>query len=389
MKIQTSKRIYAHIDCDSFFASCEILRNPKLKNKYVCVWEEIIVAATYNAKKIGIKVGTPIWEAKKILKNRDTYFCPVNMNLYIDTSRKLMSYLREHTLDVRIFSVDEAFVEISWLPEMHKLDVDTYLQNLQYDILKIIGVPVSIWVSNTRLKAKIFSKVYKPFWICIWIDTDEEKNIFRRLSFREIPFIWSQTAKKLDYHISYIQDYIDIWYFNIVRRFWKNGGKIWLELRGVSSMEFKAKSIAKSIWRARGFNRDMTSSEQILLKKIQSNVERLCNELYYKSYEIWNIELLLVDDSWQKYRIKTEFSVYSSDRKAIFSELTKLFYNIYNPNTLYRKTWIFSSLVQSVEQKQLSLFQQENRQHKQNIYMEKLLCDMQQKYGEGVLRVGI
>ena len=52
MKCKTSKHIFAHIDCDSFFASCEILRNPKLRGKYVCVGSEIIVAATYNAKKL-------------------------------------------------------------------------------------------------------------------------------------------------------------------------------------------------------------------------------------------------------------------------------------------------------------------------------------------------
>jgi nucleotidyltransferase/DNA polymerase involved in DNA repair len=113
MKIKTSQYIYAHIDCDSFFASCEIYNNPQLKNKYVCVGGEIIVAATYNAKKLGVKVGTPLWEAQRILKNKDAYFCGVNMASYVDISRKLMAYLREHTLDVRVFSVDEAFVEIS------------------------------------------------------------------------------------------------------------------------------------------------------------------------------------------------------------------------------------------------------------------------------------
>jgi len=74
MKFKTSNHIYAHIDCDSFFASCEILRNPKLYGKYVCVGTEIIIAATYNAKALGVKVGTPIWEAKKILRGKDAYF---------------------------------------------------------------------------------------------------------------------------------------------------------------------------------------------------------------------------------------------------------------------------------------------------------------------------
>jgi nucleotidyltransferase/DNA polymerase involved in DNA repair len=353
------------------------------------VWGEIIVAATYNAKKAWIKVWTPIWEAKKILKNKDVYFSWVNMNLYINISRKLMKYLRENTLDVRIFSIDEAFVEISGLAKLQGLDLDDYLSHLQKDILENIWIPVSIWVSNTRLKAKIFSKVNKPFWIFRWIDYDVERTIFSTLSFREIPFVWSQTSKKLDYYISYIQDYIDIGYFDIVRKFWKNGWKIWLELRGVSSMEFKTKSIAKSIWRARAFNREMTSDTRILLKKIQLNVDRLCDELHHKWYEILNIELLLIDSNWEKHKIKTEFSVYTADRKFIFWELKKIFNQIYNPNLCYRKTWVFSSQIQSTENKQLSLFQWENKQHIQSINIENFLHDMQEKYWEGIVKVGV
>jgi len=240
---------------EEFFASCEILSNPKLVGKYVCVGSEIIVAATYNAKQLWVKVWTPVWEAKKILKNKDAYFSWVHMDSYINISRKLMKYLKEHTLDVRIFSIDEAFVEISWLPELAGQGIEDYLSSLQQNILREIWVPVSIWVSNTRLKAKIFSKLRKPFGICVWVDMGIEKEIFQGLSFREIPFIWSQTAKKLDHYISSLQDYVDIWYFDIMRRFGKNGGKIWLELRGVSSMSFRKKGTQKSMGRAENQNK--------------------------------------------------------------------------------------------------------------------------------------
>lgn len=389
MKFQTSKHIYAHIDCDSFFASCEILHNPKLRGKYVCVGWDIIVAATYNAKKLWVKVGTPIWEAQRILRNKDAFFSWVHMSLYVDISRKLMKYLNENTLDVRIFSIDEAFVEITWLPEMYKLDIETYLLRLQQDILDTVWIAVSIGVSNTRLKAKIFSKVNKPFWICVWIDSDIERGIFTSLWFREIPFIGLQTSKKLEQHILNIQDYVDIGYFDIVRRFWKNWGKIWFELKGVSSMSFATKGVAKSMGRVRAFNREMTSDTHILLKKIQANVDRFCDELSYKWYEILNIELILIDKDWNQYKIRTEFSVYTSDRKVIFSGLTTLFEHIYTMNVLYRKTWVFSSQIQSIQNKQLSLFTKENINHSKNLYIENLLHEMEEKYGKGILRIGV
>jgi len=67
MRFKISKKIYAHIDCDSFFVACEVFRNPGLAKKHVCVGKDITIAASYSAKRKGVKVGTPFWEAKRIL----------------------------------------------------------------------------------------------------------------------------------------------------------------------------------------------------------------------------------------------------------------------------------------------------------------------------------
>ena len=97
MKLKVSKKIFAHIDCDSFFVSCEIFRNPHLKNSYVCVGNEIIVAASYNAKALGIKTGTPVWEARKMLP-KNAVFLSVDMAWYAKISRRLMDFLSAYTL---------------------------------------------------------------------------------------------------------------------------------------------------------------------------------------------------------------------------------------------------------------------------------------------------
>lgn len=388
MKCKISKHIYAHIDCDSFFASCEVLRRPELHWKYVCVWGEIIIAATYNAKKLGVKCGTPIWEAKKILKGKQAYFCWVDIPYYTKVSQKIMDFLKDNTLDVRKFSIDEAFVEITWLPEMHKISLQDFLQKLQQDILKNIWVPVSIWVSNTRLKAKIFSKVNKPFWNYIWLENKKERNIFQELSYREIPFIGRQTAKKLDHELQYISDYIALWYFETLRRFWKNGAKIWLELSGVESMSFLPKKQAKSIGRARGFNREMTSNTKILLKKLQYNLQRLLWELFEKNMHLASIEILLIDSDWKHYSMRKDLVDYSSDEIFIFSEIEKLFSRIYIPWKLYRKTWVFSRNIQSRENRQLSIFGRENINNNSSEKLEKVLQSVRMKYGEESIRVG-
>lgn len=388
MRLKISKKIFAHIDCDSFFASCEQIRNPALMQKYVCVGSEIIVAASYNAKALGIKVGTPIWEARKILRGKDAYFCGVDISYYQKISRQLMQYLERYTLDVRKFSIDEAFVEITGLPEMYGLSEEAFIKRLQKNIYDFLHIPVSIWVANTRLKAKIFSKIHKPFGYCIGGRESYEREIFSELSFHEIPFVGKQTQKKLDFSIRSIEDYINLWYFEILRRFGKNGARIWLELRGVSVMEFEKKALQKSIGRARGFNREMTNSQDILLKKIFHNLEKICDELYEMRAEIRNISLLLIDADWKKYRISSELEYYTSERIVLQKELSSLFFKIYIPGNLYRKTWVFSSDLRSIHHKQLSIFESENTNFEANQWLESVLNELHMLYGEESVRVG-
>jgi hypothetical protein len=71
MEFNVSKQLFAHIDCDCFYASCEVMRDPKLRDKCVCVWGDIIITSNYNARKYGVKVGTPIWEAERLIPKKD------------------------------------------------------------------------------------------------------------------------------------------------------------------------------------------------------------------------------------------------------------------------------------------------------------------------------
>ena len=82
MYFNASKQLFAHIDCDCFFASCEMFRDPRLKNKCVCIGGDIIITANYKARTYGVKVGTPIWVARKMIPERELVMLPPDMNLY-------------------------------------------------------------------------------------------------------------------------------------------------------------------------------------------------------------------------------------------------------------------------------------------------------------------
>ncbi len=94
MFFKSSTSVYAHIDCNSFFASCEVLRNPALKGKCVCIGDQISIAASYEAKKFGVKTGTPMWEAERILGERLIKILP-DHKFYSDVSKRLMCYMEK------------------------------------------------------------------------------------------------------------------------------------------------------------------------------------------------------------------------------------------------------------------------------------------------------
>lgn len=144
MRFKTSKKLWFHVDCDSFFAACEILRHPELKENYVCVGGDIIIAASYNAKALGIKVGTPIWEARRILPAKKTHYFAPDISYYSEISQKLMVFLREYSEKIEIFSIDEAFCDMTGIPECFKMDAWDYALFLQKKILDEIGISVTV-----------------------------------------------------------------------------------------------------------------------------------------------------------------------------------------------------------------------------------------------------
>lgn len=154
-------------------------------------------------------------------------------------------------------------------------------------------------------------------------------------------------------------------------------------------MGFEEKRLAKSIGRARGFNKEQTSSARILWKRILENLERLEQELYEAGTELRHLQLLLIDSDWKSYRCEYEFSDYLCQHKAFFQALREMLTQIYIPGKVYRKTGLFSCDIRTRKDKQMSLFSSINTDHEQNAKLEKIMQDLSQKYGEDIVKYGV
>jgi len=158
--IQYTKKI-ALIDCNSFYVSCERLFNPKIRKKPVVVLSNndgCIISRSTEAKALGIKMGEPYFKAKDIIiKNKVEVFSS-NYSLYGDLSRRVMRTLKRFNSAIEIYSIDEAFLDLSNFPDN---EVESVGREIRETVLKWTGIPTSIGIAKTKTLSKVANHIAK------------------------------------------------------------------------------------------------------------------------------------------------------------------------------------------------------------------------------------
>ena len=148
----------ALIDCNNFFASCEVLKDPSLMGKPVCVLsnnEGCVVARSYEAKKLGVPMGIPYFMAKKQFPK--CVYLKGNHPLYIDISKRVMEVIKSYSPKVEIYSIDEAFIDLSNTEKANKGETFEIIKKIKEDIKESVGIDVSIGLAPTKTLAKFAS----------------------------------------------------------------------------------------------------------------------------------------------------------------------------------------------------------------------------------------
>lgn len=163
--INKLRRHILHIDADAFFASVEQILNPTLKGKPVLVGgpdksHGIVSAASYEARKFGVKSAMPMYLALRKCPN--AVVVSGNFQAYRDFSRRMYRILLEFTPDVEMASVDEAYLDISGCEEMHKLPASMIARRILFKIYRDLGLSVSCGLSSSKTVAKTASSINKP-----------------------------------------------------------------------------------------------------------------------------------------------------------------------------------------------------------------------------------
>jgi DNA polymerase-4 len=193
-------RIIFHIDCNSFFASCEVARDPSLKDEAVVVAGDpkerrgIVLAANYIAKqRFGIYTTMPLWEAKK--KCPSLVVRKPNFPLYREMSQQVFAFLQHISPLLERASIDEGYLDVTEMASsQHPLAL---AEQIQRELLETIGIPVSIGIAPNKFLAKMASEMKKPLGITVLRKRDVQRLLWP-LPVGQMHGVGDKTAEKLN-----------------------------------------------------------------------------------------------------------------------------------------------------------------------------------------------
>ena len=156
-----NNKIFALIDCNNFYASCERVFNPKLVNEPIVVLSNndgCIVSRSNEVKALGIPMGAPYFKYKKIIEENGVHVFSSNYTFYGDMSRRVMQSLKILLPNIEIYSIDEAFVDLTQYKSSDLIEISNEIKKT---VKQWTGIPISIGIAHTKTLSKVANSIAK------------------------------------------------------------------------------------------------------------------------------------------------------------------------------------------------------------------------------------
>ena len=238
-------RKIALIDCNSFYVSCERLFNPKIRKKPVVVLSNndgCIISRSNEAKVLGIKMGEPYFKEKDTIVKNNVQVFSSNYSLYGDISRRVMRTLKRFNSDIEIYSIDEAFLDLSNFPDNEVKNIGREIRNI---VLKWTGIPTSIGIAKTKTLSKVANHIAKKkqSGVTSFIGIENIDSILEKVEINDVWGVGKQLTKF--YHKSGIYNAKQL--KNVSNTWIKKSSNVLssrtaMELRGIPCIDLEATS---------------------------------------------------------------------------------------------------------------------------------------------------
>lgn len=260
--------MYALIDCNNFYASCERIFNPSLVGRPVVVLSNndgCVIARSNEAKAVGVPMGAPAFEYKYLFERHNVAVFSANFALYGDMSSRVMTILSDYAPNQEIYSIDECFLDLSGM----LVNLQQHGLAMRKQVLQWTGIPVSVGIAPTKALAKVANRIAKKFTDhtggSYVIDTEEKR--IKALKWLEVGDVWGigrRNARKLT-----AIGVKTAWDFSLLDKTWvlNNmtivGRRLQDDLNGIPTLEMEPVELKQSIATTRTFEHDYRTLDEV------------------------------------------------------------------------------------------------------------------------------
>lgn len=389
--------MYALVDCNNFYASCERVFQPQLVGKPIVILSNndgCIISRSDEVKALGIPMGGPEFKVREELKQKNVHVFSSNYALYGDLSNRVMKILEGFTPTIEVYSIDEAFLNFNG---MNISDYQNYGIQMRKRILKWLSIPVSVGFAETKALAKVANKIARKFpekTLCSYVIDTEEKRI-KALKWTKIEDVWGigyRLTKKMqarniltayDFTLPHNEGFIK-------KEMGVVGIRLKMELEGKSVLEMEEPKDKRNIAITRSFDGNITTFNE--MKERVSTFATVCAEKLRKQKSCCHGVILYLRKD--KYKVEKErYNFYkletlpfaSNSNLTLSSVAVKLLKELFEEGEIYKKAGVIVTQIIPENQKQFHLFEEENPKHQK---LMKVIDDFHKKTGERKIRLG-
>ena len=382
--------MFALIDCNNFYASCERVFQPNLIDKPIVVLSNndgCVIARSNEAKSLGIPMGAPAFKYKKIFKENKIEVFSSNFKLYGDMSDRVMSIITRFVPDVEIYSIDEAFLKFDGFSED---TINQKCREIIETIMKWTGIPVSIGLAKTKSLAKVANRIAKKHsneTNSFYSINNDSKHIqsLKNINIKDIWGIGFQNEKKLlNIGVKSGFDFINLPDQWVKRNMSIIGLKLKKELEGIPTLDIlKENNNKKSIATTRSFKAEIVSIDD-LIERITTFAVVASKKLRIQNSECNMISVYIRSNPFKENNGKYHFSLtealpFSTNSSIEISKFAiKLLKKIYHKGKSYKKAGIVLMGLTPESSHQFSFLEKNTNKHKK---LMQSVDNIDNKYG--------
>ena len=381
------KNVIALVDCDSFFVACEQVINPELTGLPVCVLSNndgCVISRSREAKQTGVKMGMPYFMAKKEFP--EVIYLSGNKDVYCEISEKVMNKLRTYSPYVEVYSIDEAFIDLTGTTRLYNKNYEEIVRMIRSEVKADTGITVSIGLASSKTLAKLGSDKAKQTGGIYVVRDEDIETLLKETAIDEIWGIGRKLKKTLIQRgILNAYDFISKPDSILQSMLGVVGLNLKHELLGeCTSTVNPQKELPQSIQHTSAL-KEFSNDKNVLKTAINTHIHSACSKLRRYGLLSANIGVMLRTKDFQVTSLSKKLQESTNFELEIQKTVFELFERLYRPGIMYRSTGVYLGVFEEENSKQLTLLSENGER---NTSLAKCIDKIETKFGKNAIRTG-